>query len=400
VYIRAGSAEDDLPKDIEFPDEAWGPEHSLFRRYHQIVAPTTSAATPFHYAAIHTVVGALCSRKLSTYYADRQFPVFHTLLVGESGSSKKDTAAKRAIEMFQGRINGEWDIPISILTDVNSAEALIESLENRPALLFASEFASILHKGQQQATGNLVPQLLELWNCLPQKQLLTRSNPKVVREPRLSIISGIPEEILAANMTRRDVESGLGNRLFIVYGVGGKEIADPPPPRQEDIESFVLEVRDTINEFPAGYSFPKAKEAQDIWNDWHHDFEQRRYFTEVERVLAQRIPVHLHRLFITNAISRQEHVISEGNVREAVAAVESLLPHAQRMVTKWGRVDESRLHEDILLGLRNGPRHRVDFDVMYSPTVGPTQVGRTLEAMQKNGRILISASGMVEAIIP
>lgn len=73
-----------------------------FGAYRDLVEPTTEAPDAFHLGAALALVGAMIGRRVQTRYAsDPLFPNLYTVLIGASGSSRKDTAIKRAIGIPQ-----------------------------------------------------------------------------------------------------------------------------------------------------------------------------------------------------------------------------------------------------------------------------------------------------------
>src|SRR5262245_45688121 len=86
------------PKKSElpaFPEEAIT---GLFKKYLDLVGPSTEAPDSYHWVVFLTVAGLLFGRKLFINQPMSLYPNFYSLLIGQTGLSRKSTAMRLGIE--------------------------------------------------------------------------------------------------------------------------------------------------------------------------------------------------------------------------------------------------------------------------------------------------------------
>lgn len=366
-----------------------------FGDYLSIVAPTTSAPDIYHLASILTVVGAMIGRRVGVFLGEPQYPILHTILVGETGSTKKDTAMNRAVGAMYDSGSQAWQNLFTLVRGVGSAEALSDVIANNTTLLQLSEFTAFLHKARQPTTANLLPMVTELWNCGGEYSLITRGNPVRIQNPTMALLGGIPPETLAHDMSAREVESGFANRLLLVFGKGKPILARPPQPDKAALGDLRRVMRDVILSYYPGTILEFSPDAGERFDAWFYAFSGASYLTEVERQIAQRVPSQVVRVACLYAVSEGNDAIALADIEAGIVFVEQAFQDARRHVVSWGANDEARLSESILAMLHIKEQPRAHIDAAFSPVFGPTTVSRTLEAMRANGRIAIDATGVV-----
>lgn len=363
--------------------------------YLDLVSPTTSSPDIYHLASILTVVGAMVGRRIGGYLGENQWPILHTVLVGETGLTKKDTAMNRALGTMTYSANGSFNNFFTTLAGVGSAEALADQLGTSNVLLRLSEFSGFLHKARQPATANLRPMITELWNCGPEYSLLTRGNPTRIRNPTMAMLAAIPPETLAREMGSEDVQSGFANRLLFVFGTGKQAISRPPSPNWASLGDLASEMRELILSYAPGTVLQFSRQAGTFYDEWFYQFVQRVYLTELERQMAQRVPAYVVRVAILYAIAEGADEIGLEHIRCARDYVTHVFDTSSPHTRSWGATDEARLAAAILNFVGEGGRARSDFDRAFSEMYGPTVVGRTITALRDNGRLDIDAIGFV-----
>lgn len=362
--------------------------------YLDCVAPTTSSPDGYHLASILTVTGAMVGRRVGGYLGENQWPILHTVLVGETGLTKKDTAMNRALGAMtrtNGDLQREW---FKVLSGVGSAEALADQLAGSNVLLRLSEFSGFLHKARQPATANLRPMITELWNCGPEYSLLTRGNPVRIQNPTMSLLAAIPPETLTREMGAEDIQSGFANRLLFVYGKGKPAIARPPQPDWETLGDLASEMRELITYYAPGTVLQFSRKAGDYYDEWFYSFIQETYLTELERQMAQRVPAYCVRVAILYAIAVGADRIESEHIEAGISFVLWVFRRAAPETRTWGASEDARLAAGIL-SLVAGPDgiSRRDIDRAFGGMYGPSVVGRVIEALRNNGRIEIDQIG-------
>jgi hypothetical protein len=363
--------------------------------YLDYVAPTTSSPDLYHLASILTVTGAMVGRRIGAYLGDNQWPILHTVLVGETGLTKKDTAMNRALGTMTYSPNGSFHNMFQVLSGVGSAEALADQLQQSNVLLRLSELSGFLHKARQPSTANLRPMITELWNCGPEYSLITRGNPIRISNPTMALLGAIPPETLQREMGSEDIQSGFANRLLFVYGTGKEAIARPPQPNWASLGDLAGEMRELILSYAPGTILEFDRDAGAMYDEWFYDFVQIQYLTELERQMAQRVPAYVVRIALLYAISYGADAIGVGHTEAARDLVVHLFNRAAPETRSWGANDEARLASGIISFVTGEGRPRSDIDRAFSAVYGPSVVGRAIEALRNNGRIEQDAIGFV-----
>ena len=145
------------------PPAAWYGPTGIYR---QAMERTCSASDNYHFAGFLTVVGALLGK--SVFYDDggeELYPNLFTVIVGEAGWAKKDSALRRAI-----RFTRELDNSLTMIYTLASVEGFIDELVREQkelqskgysptplrVLLRLSELRNLIAKAAQKGTGNII----------------------------------------------------------------------------------------------------------------------------------------------------------------------------------------------------------------------------------------------------
>ena len=222
--------------DLKIPDIAW---QGLFLDYLDLVSGTTEAADAFHYATFLQVLGCTLGRRLYIYHAGKLFPNFFTCLVGRSGLTRKSTCISQGRglldSLHENRDNTETNPPFRVVKGIRSYEGLLEELsgERKVRLIVVDELLSLLSKARQDSTGNIIPQLTELYDCQPYVNPPIKGKPIVCREPFVSIMAATTESWLQKALNERDVYGGFANRWMFLSGTPKPPMANPPKPDKD-----------------------------------------------------------------------------------------------------------------------------------------------------------------------
>src|SRR5690606_2419158 len=258
--------------------------YGWFGRHRDIMAPTTMAADAFHLGASLAVCGASMARRVSVIYAgDRVYGNQYNLLVGRTGSSYKDTAAKRAYSLPDfaqayaphGTILREY----ALVHDIASREAMVKMFASTPnVLLFSSEIVALFKASQRDKTSTLLDGLIHVWDApaaIENNSLSARqNNGSIALNPTLSIIGGIQPGRLEQEMTETVMSSGLGNRYgFFMGNAKGKAATTAEIDERAAGENF-LELHNAIRSYGEGSVLRLSPDAARRWNDWFMSQEE------------------------------------------------------------------------------------------------------------------------------
>ena len=214
-----------------------------------IMAPTTEACDEYHVAAFLTIFGAALGRTVWIRDGSVQYPVLYTALVGESGISRKSTAADRALGVLQS-ISPE----LRVLKGIGSAQALHEQLAtadmpaeeaklllkgeitkpdgtppHRRLLTYYDELAAALIRGRSEGS-TVLQDITELWACPAEYGSPTVRRRYVAQRPTLTMLACTTHEWLTRHLTSTDILGGLVNRIILVDGTPKAALHRPPVP--------------------------------------------------------------------------------------------------------------------------------------------------------------------------
>src|SRR5690606_1036014 len=125
------------------------------------------------------------------YASDPLFANIYTVLIGPSGSSRKDTAIKRAMGLPHLQLSKDFIPPdFHVLNDVSSAQGMLQVLKTNPVLLlYFSEFSVPMRNARRKETSTILPRLTEAWDTPPILRNTTKLDSIEVRNPYLTLIA-------------------------------------------------------------------------------------------------------------------------------------------------------------------------------------------------------------------
>lgn len=255
---------------LRLPDDAWLIVTDDYRR---AIDGVTEAADEHHYFALLAVIGAILGRRVWIDYAYPLFPNFYSLNIGRSGSTKKTSAIRIAVDV--GR---RADATLRMSWTVGSGEGLLEALsaadasETQPIhpihnrlLLLQGEMGQLLGKARQEGSSTLIPLLLEAFDAPPMMDPTTRNKPITATRPTLSMLAATTTAHLERYLAKSDVYGGLGSRLLIALG----EPKDPiPMPRKAEphrFNSVVSAIHSALERWAKPAEFHLSDKAEERW---------------------------------------------------------------------------------------------------------------------------------------
>ena len=250
-------------------DPPYMPE--LVRKYLELVGPTTSAATVFHYASFMTVAALVLGPHLTLDGNPRFRPNLYTLLLGPSRFSHKSTPMDYALSLLP-----ETGVPHFYLRGVVSIEGMAKQVTDRvrPRLmLHEDELANLCASQARGATGNVFPRLCELHGLKPSFELNGKEAVKLI-EPFTCFLAGVTAPFLRTREARAAAGLGFFNRCFVVCGTASRPLDDwawPPEAEMKQIAGKLGDLARALGEKPVPYAWaPSARARRKQWLDhWY-----------------------------------------------------------------------------------------------------------------------------------
>lgn len=394
------ASETEAPKLSLVPECAY---HGWYGQYRDLVEPTTEAADVFHLGAALAMVSATVGRRISSSYSgDPLYPSLYVALIGPSGSSRKDTAIKRALHLSQVRaaVGGGFHVPgFHIARDVSSGEGLIQTLKDHPTtLLYLSELSVLLKNARKKGTTTILDRLIEAWDVPHRLENLSKLAKNEAENPFLSIIAATQPERIAAEILPEDIHSGFANRWLFLPGTGKGARPNPPAVDDHEAEALQYALSAAIASYPVGYVLHLSDEADRLWDDWYMAFyaEQARADDDVA-TMRIRLPVLIQKVAMLYAITDKARRIEVEHLSAATALIEWSWRHVNVMMKEWGIglfVQIERKIEDVLM--RRGPvKKRVLAQQCKNRKWGARDFNQVLMAMRDTGQIVIGPDGVV-----
>lgn len=370
-------------------------------RYLDLVYPTTAASIAFHLAASTTLQAALIGRRISTFYAgDRVYPNQYAVVVGPTGSSYKDTAYKRTIQMIelaQKAQIGKGSLratPFTVATDVASREGLIRSLSRHNSMyLFATEITAILKNASRDATSTLLDALINIWDspAIIQNNSIAaaQDGTNIAQEPTLNIYGGIQPSRMAEQMTETMMTSGLGNRMAIFMGVGRGKL--PRTPRMDEDGAFNLyrELVEAIDSYPVGAELEMTERAGVFWDDWFMSVPDED--DDIANDMKVRYPVMIQKWALLFAVCDRAPAIDLPHIEAAISLGDWMWSCVKMLLPTWGTSPERKIEERILTVLsQRQPMLRRDLNRYVRGKWTAREFANVFRAMKDNHQIVVS----------
>lgn len=397
---EAGSSEN--PSKYEpLPEECF---YGVAGRYRDLVAPTTEAPDCFHFASFVTVAGVYLGRRaMSKIGTVEHFPLLHTILVGPSGQSRKDTAISAATSFFEQAALGpggrHYDMPYETLTHLSTAEGLLQFMSetNPRTLIYSSEFDEILKNARREVSSTLMSFITRLWNCPPRAHLPTRKDPLVVEAPFLALLAATTPEALARYVDRNNIEQGMANRTLFIYGEGKGIIPHPPDINDEARKELWRDITFAVDRACGSFRrFTMTPGATALDGSWYIGVRTREYPSAVERTLSERLQANARRVALVLSAVNGETAISEGAMQAGIALAEWEFAHKCRHAKVWGANDEGRCMEEIRDIVERGAVGAKELFETLGSHWGTLPL-RVVEAMIKMGRLGVNQYGQYVA---
>lgn len=384
------------------PDEA---RFGLVGEWIDLAAPTTEAADQFHAISFLTVCAAVAGRRFWQHYSGTLHANLFALLVGNTGTSRKDTSINRVMSVVTSAQNDPTRMiapPFHVETEVASAEGLIHALRDHPLMLLRlSEFTSLLYKAKRSGSGNLFDAFIHLYDCPSEFKNPSKNNPAVAVMPTLSVLAATQPARLAQQMDSEALASGFGNRFLIVPGVGKASMADPPPLDKRRAVDLYAEVVERFDSLYDGNGRQPVEIAMDDacrlrWQEYYDRTQEEQRADDGLSEMRTRYPTNTRKIAMLLAMLDGERRILPRHLDAALAFTEWSWQQIQRLMVDWGVSVDAQIENRINVVLAGGPlpkrilRQRASSRKWSSP-----EFNRVVKAMSEVGTIIVDAQGVV-----
>lgn len=361
--------------------------------YHGIVAPTTEAADAFHLGAGLVLVGAMMGRRVRTRHASEHlYGNLYVVEIGPSGSSRKDTAVKRALSLPQLQRSLDSVVPpgFGIARDVSSAEGLISILKDQPnTLLYLTELSTLLSNARRKSTSTILNRLIEAWDTPHVLQNLNKLSPQSAIDPYLSIIACTQPGRFANEITDEDIHSGFANRWLFMPGTGKEPIATPPDMNETAAWDLYYSLWQMINTYPVGAVVLPDAGARAVWSEWYEASVRQRGGDEEEDAMRIRHGLLIHKIALIYAVTDGAREIGRRHIEPAIALIDWMWSQVRRLMREWGVTKDIKLENRIFTTLeQRGALTRRDLQRRVGGRQwSAREFAMSVDSMLKNGTI-------------
>lgn len=386
------TAEYDAPPALAF--------HGIARRYVDLMAPTTEAPDAFHLGAFLTLVGSMIGRRVRMRYSgDPLYANLYTVLIGVSGSSRKDTAIKRALALPQLQVPPRIvAVPFAVARDVSSGEGLVTMLKEYPhTLLYLTELSALIKNARRKSTTTILDRLIEAWDTPHVLQNLNKQTPTTAINPYLSIIAATQPKRLAAEMTDEDIHSGFAGRWLYIVGTGKTPMADPPQVDPAIGWRLYLDIHDAIHHYADGAELALDATARERWHVWYEREGRGHGLDEEQDTMRIRHAVLMRKVALIYAVTDSADAIEDRHLAAAMALIEWMWKHVKAMLREWGIGIESQIEVRVVNALRKHgalPKRRIQM-VTASRRWSAKDFAMVLRAMLENGQVIADPTGLI-----
>lgn len=395
-----GQSKIDRAIAAEFPPAPMSAYYGWFGDYRDLMAPTTEAPDVFHLGSSLALASAMIGRRICADYAsDELFANLYVALVGASGSSRKDTAMKRATRMSSLYATHRQVNPVfGIQRDITSAEGLVKQLKDTPNLLiYNTELTGLLKNTKRQSTSSLLDRLIEAWDTPPTMQNLSKHDPMQAKNPYLTILSATQPGRLAIEMTAEEINSGFANRWMYFAGAGKPAMPRPPSLDKKAAWELYLNLNDCIMSYTEGMMIALSPDANERWDAWYERTSNAVLDNENHQVLSTRHATIIHKIALIFAVSDRSSAIEDHHLAAAIDLVDWMWVLVKQLSATWGVSVQTRIEERILSAIRRrGPQKRWKLQqVTASSEWSQREFSGAIESMLKNETIVRDAEGFI-----
>jgi len=327
----AGTAPLNPPKTVEPALSLEAPEEGIVglgRDFANFYSQYLESPRSFLYFGFLTYYGALASRYITLDSALDVQPRLYTVLIGESGSTRKSTAILKTKDFFAPLIAMQppETPPLFCLDGLGSAEGLAEQINKHvlsgrdprsvPFIICYDELRAFVMKAQIRSSV-----LLEMMNTFFEtgsfgNVVTSKADGSggivQVHDASVSLLGASTLETYASMFDQAFLTIGFPNRLWAVRDRTSKSLSLPPAIPADHVSALRQRVAESIRKLHDAYAknghhavaYPITPDARTIFDEW--------YQTRGDSVLVTRLDTYGHRLaLLLTAITGKKEVDAE-----------------------------------------------------------------------------------------
>jgi hypothetical protein len=343
----------DTKLPMQLPAIVWS---AIPQRYLDLVGPCTEAPVEFHLITLIVAIGCLIGRRCWVMMPHATFPNFYALLIGETGDSRKTTAYRFGIDLLRD-VSDRIDAKVKPLFGLASIEGLAAAMKDGDSaeafriLAVEDEFKSLIRKGQQKSTSNLIPRLTELYNTLARFEVNTKADRIVIQDPFLSVISSTTDTWFAECMSESEISGGFLNRWVVLRGKSDKLIAFPEPVDDGKWQRLVHDLAQAVQR--ASGRFTLSDGAKEVYSEFYRLFRTR----QGEGLLLEatsRGHLHAIKFGLVYAVLAGHSQIEADDIKRGIALAVHCGNVAQSSAVGIGQSRIGKQEQQLLTALRAG----------------------------------------------
>lgn len=374
------------------PESVW---HGWFADYRELVSPLTVSPDQFHLAASLTMASAMMGRRVRTKFGPDMYANIFTVLLGPSGSSKKDTAIQWALSLPQiVGPSGQMRVPgYALSRDVSSSEGIVQMLKAEPnTLLYLTELSTLLSNARRKGTATILDKLIEAWDSPTVLENLNKASPNRAENPYLNVIAATQPARFAQQITDEDIASGFLNRWLFVPGVG-KGLLDVPGEMDAALGHELYEqLAATLLAYPPGTVLRLTDPAKALIGAFYGHVQASAQHDEDESTMRQRHQTIAVKIALVYAAASGSQAIDSEHVQPAIDLVEWSWQNVKRYMSEWAVGRDVVIENRIMTALKkHGPVTRRQLQrICWSRKWSGADFAKTLDAMLKNETVVFT----------
>jgi putative DNA primase/helicase len=266
----------------------------------------------FFYMANLTIFGLSVCDKLCLYSQRKPAPRFYTIILGESGDTRKSTAIEETDEFFQEFFEKGT---IAVCRGAASAEGIGKIFNStNKVLLYYDEFKVFVEKSNIK-NSTLLPAVNTLFES-KRYENRTAKDPIVIENALLSLLAASTVDTFSNMFKPKFLHIGFNNRLFLVPGDSDKCISLPPLIPKEKKEYLYHRLRQRLQLIDSNPEISLTKEATEKWDEFYKKWKSSK------SIFKKRIDTYGLRLMPLLAINDMKTCVDLETIEKAISILD------------------------------------------------------------------------------
>lgn len=249
-------------ESLNFPNKSIG---GACREYADVFSSNLESPWAFLAISFLTILGAIISHRVTLRSSLSIQPRLYTVLLGESGDTRKSEAIKQTLKFFTNQMLIK---DTGICHGVGSAEGLALFLKQHPrTLLVFDEMKTLVNKSNIEGAI-----LLEVANTLFEANRfhsLTKKDQIVIDDGHLSLLTASTLETFGCMFSPRFRDIGFINRLFLVPGDSKKRFSIPKEIPIHTQNLIAEQLLSNLRNVPPSGFIEVSTQGYGVFNEWY-----------------------------------------------------------------------------------------------------------------------------------